>query len=71
MPLTNWKALAFIILTIVIDAFVDTAWVQYNSHTDFTGWAVATQVAYLHFIPLGASAAISGAIFGSASRKRR
>ena len=43
------------ILTLVIDLVVDTAWGGMNAHTNYAGWSTATILAYQHLIPLGAS----------------
>lgn len=47
--------LLLMILTLVIDLVVDTAWGRMNAHTNYAGWSTATILAYQHLIPLGAS----------------
>jgi hypothetical protein len=64
--MASGSAILFLILTLVIDVLVDGWWGGINSATNYAGWSAATVVMYQHFLPLGISASVAGAITGKA-----
>ena len=54
----------WIVFAVVLDIFIDPAWVSFNYSIYgagyFLAWSVPTQFAYLHLIPFAISNAIEG-----------
>ena len=64
--MANGSTILFIVLTLVIDVFVEGWWGSINSATNYVGWSAATVLMYQQVLPLGISASLAGAITGKA-----
>ena len=60
-------AVLYLIITVVVDVFVDEAWAFLNATTNYALWQPATVVAYQHLLPFGVSAGLAALAIGKLS----
>ena len=65
--MSDLGAVLYLIVTVVVDVFVNHVWAALNANTSYLGWQIPTVIAYQHVIPLSVSAALAGILLANLS----